>query len=161
MRKNLLTSKSKSFFCTGLRIDRVLLFRMECAGLLDTCVGKECFWRRSCDNLIFLRFWTKNLKRKTLPKVFMGNVIGKRSQVYLSRNIKIYINNKSMLTIRNGETVVSRKVCDPCSTPSAHGPSLTIGAGSFPNASFDEIAIWSMSLEKDRFVNIYNTYRGI
>lgn len=94
----------------------------------------------------------------------MGNVIGKRSQVYLSRNIKIYINNKSMLTIRNGETVVSQKVCDPCSTPSANGPSLTIGAGSHwlrPNASFDEIAIWSMSLEKDRFVNIYNTYRGI
>ena len=91
----------------------------------------------------------------------MGNVIGKRFQVYLSRNIKIYINNKSMLTIRNGETVVSQKVCDPCSTPSTHGPSLTIGAGFFPNASFDEIAIWNMSLEKDRFVNIYNTYRGI
>lgn len=91
----------------------------------------------------------------------MGNVIGKRSQVYLNRNIKIYINNKSMLTIRNGETVVSQKVCDPCSTPSANGPSLTIGAGSFPSASFDEIAIWSMSLAKDRFVKIYNTYRGI
>lgn len=96
-----------------------------------------------------------------LLKVFMGNVIGKRFKVYLSCNIKIYINNKWMLIIRNGEIVVSWKVCDLCSIFFVNGLLFMIGVGFFFNVLFDEIVIWSMIFEKDRFVNIYNIYRGI
>ncbi|KAJ7390096.1 hypothetical protein OS493_027127 [Desmophyllum pertusum] len=38
--------------------------------------------------------------------------------------------------------------------------SVMLGAGSFPNASFDEIAIWRKPLQKEKFVDIYNTYKG-
>lgn len=66
-----------------------------------------------------------------------------------------------MLIIRNGEIVVSWKVCDLCSIFFVNGLLFMIGVGFFFNVLFDEIVIWSMIFEKDRFVNIYNIYRGI
>ena len=64
---------------------------------------------------------------------------------------------------RNGETLpttITWHVCHACERSNNSNTSVTIGNGSFPNASFDEIGIWFQALENQNFVDIYNTYKG-
>ncbi len=63
---------------------------------------------------------------------------------------------------RNGESLsaaITWEVCYACNRPT-NSTSVTLGAGSFPNASFDEIGIWLELLETQTFVEIYDTYKG-
>ena len=64
---------------------------------------------------------------------------------------------------RNGESLSAAivwKACHACNHPTSN-TSITLGAGSFPNASFDEIAVWLMLIEAQTFEDIYNTYKGL
>ncbi len=64
---------------------------------------------------------------------------------------------------RNGENLsaaITWEVCHACNRPT-NSTFVTLGAGSFPNASFDEIGIWLELLETQTFVDIYNTYKGM
>lgn len=64
---------------------------------------------------------------------------------------------------RNGESLsaaIMWEVCHACNRPT-NNTSVTLGAGSFPNASFDEIGIWLEPLETQTFVDIYNAYKGM
>lgn len=65
---------------------------------------------------------------------------------------------------RNGETLpttITWNVCHACERAPSSNTSVTLGNGTFPNASFDEIGFWFQALENQNFVDIYNTYKGI
>ncbi|KAJ7390091.1 hypothetical protein OS493_027121 [Desmophyllum pertusum] len=63
---------------------------------------------------------------------------------------------KNSLTIQqNGGTLpttIMWNVCHACARSQTSNTSVMLGAGSFPNASFDEIAIWRKPLQKEKFV---------
>ncbi|KAJ7390087.1 hypothetical protein OS493_027117 [Desmophyllum pertusum] len=75
-----------------------------------------------------------------------------------------WYNTEKLLTIQqNGgtsPTTIKWNVCHACARSQTSNTSVMLGAGSFPNASFDEIAIWRKPLQKEKFVDIYNTYKG-